>query len=294
MLELGYFPGCSLHKSARNFDESAVKLFEQLGIKLTEIDDWNCCGASSGHFTDDNLALALSARNLALAEDQGHHTVFAPCAACYNRLLQSNKVVANQEPGYEDINHVMAPLSYHGTVQVRNLLDVLVNEAGSLKLAQQCQVPLKGLRAAAYYGCLLVRSPGIDYYEDRENPTSMEGMLEAVGAETVDWPAKTDCCGASLAATEEEITGKLIGRILDYAKKAGANCVVTACPLCQINLDMYQWRKQKKGEKADMPVFFVTELLALAMGAKIGRREWRKHFIRPDQLLEELSINASA
>lgn len=290
MLELGYFPGCSLHKSSQNFDESVNKLFDILNIELTEIDDWNCCGATSGHFTDDDLALALSARNLALAEEQGHHTVFAPCAACYSRLAQGNKVMANKEAGWQEANEIMEPLAYRGTVTVRNLLDVLVNEAGAVKLAKLCKVPLKGIKAAAYYGCLLVRSPGVEYFENRENPRSMELVLDAVGADSVDWPAKTDCCGASLAATQEEITSAWIGRIIDLAKKAGANCIITACPLCQSNLDMYQWRQQKKGEKADMPVFFLSELLALALGAKIGKREWRKHFIRPDAFLDSLSI----
>jgi heterodisulfide reductase subunit B len=293
MLELGYFPGCSLHKASRNFDESAAALFDKLSIKLTEIEDWNCCGATSGHFTDEDLSLALSARNLALAEDQGHHTVFAPCAACYNRLLSGNKAMADQRAA-ASANDIMAPLSYQGTVQVRSLLDVLTKEVGALKLAQMCKVQLTGIRAAAYYGCLLVRTPGIATFEDRENPTSMERMLAAVGAETVDWPVKTECCGASLAATEEAITNPWNARILSFAKKAGANCVVTACPLCQTNLDMYQWRQAKKGEPADMPVFFLTELLALALGASIGRREWRKHFVRPDALLETLSIQAQA
>lgn len=292
MLELGYFPGCSLHKGSRNFDESVDKLFAKLNIGLTEIDDWNCCGATSGHFTDDDLALALSARNLALAEDQGHHTVFAPCAACYNRLLASNKIMGEKKEAWAQANDIMAPLSYQGSVTVRNLLDVLMNEAGPLKLAQMCEVPLKGIRAAAYYGCLLVRSPGIDYFEDRENPTSMEKLLEAVGAETVDWPVKTECCGASLAATEEEITNPWNARLIDFAKKTGANCIVTGCPLCQTNLDMFQWRQSKKGEPADMPIFFLSELTALALGASIGKREWRKHFIRPDRLLVDLSIQA--
>lgn len=294
MLELGYFPGCSLHKASRNFDESVEKLFSRLDIRLTELDDWNCCGASSGHFTDDELALALAARNLALAEEQGQHTVFAPCAACYNRLLSSNHVMANKEPGFEQANELMAPQAYHGTVSVRNLLDVLMREVGPWELARQCQLQLSGIRAAAYYGCLLVRSPGVEYFEDRENPTSMEQLLEAVGAETVDWPVKTECCGASLAATEDEITNPWNARLVDFAKKAGANCIVTACPLCQTNLDMVQWRQQKQGRAADMPVFFLSELLALALGAKIGRREWRKHFVRPDGLLRELSIEARA
>jgi len=294
MLELGYFPGCSLHKSARNYDESVLELFDKLNIKLTEVEDWNCCGATSGHFTDDGLALALAARNLALAEEQGHHTLFAPCAACFNRLLAGNKVMADRLPGHEQTARVLQPQTYNGSVTVRNLLDVLMNEAGPLLLSNLCKVKLSGLEVASYYGCLLVRSPGIEYFEDRENPTSMERMLEAVGAGTVDWPVKTDCCGASLAATEEEIAGAFNARILDMAKKAGANCIVTACPLCQVNLDMYQWKQKKAGGAADMPIFFLSELLALALGAGIGRREWRKHFVRPDSLLKGLSISALA
>ena len=294
MLELGYFPGCSLHKSARNYDESVLKLFEQLQIKLTEVDDWSCCGATSGHFTDDDLAVALSARNLALAEQQGHHTIFAPCAACYNRLLQSNKVMANRENGHAKVADLIQPLAYGGSVSVRNLLDVLMKESGPLRLASLCKVKLRDLKVACYYGCLLVRSPGVDYFEDRENPRSMENMLQAVGATAVDWPCKTDCCGASLAATEEEITSAFNKQILEMAQASGANCIVTACPLCQTNLDMFQWRRKKEGKKADMPIFFLSELLALALGAKIGRREWRKHFVRPDRLLKSLSIQALA
>jgi heterodisulfide reductase subunit B len=284
MLELGYFPGCSLHKSARNYDETMLKLFEKLSIELTEIDDWNCCGATSAHFTNDDLATTLSARNLALAEEQGHHSVLAPCAACFNRLLAVNKNIrTHQGPLKKEGTDPSEPMPYSGTIVVRNLLDVLMNEVGPLRLATLCKTPLSKLKIAAYYGCLLVRTPGVDYFEDRENPSSMEDMLKAIGAKTVDWPAKTDCCGASLAATEDNVTNKLMGRILDLAKKAGANCIATACPLCQTNLDMFQW----KTKKTAMPVFFLSELLALALGASVGQREWRKHFIRPDRLIQK-------
>ena len=161
-------------------------------------------------------------------------------------------------------------------------------------MANMTKVQLTGLKAAPYYGCLLVRTPGIEYFEDRENPTSMDELLEAVGAKVADWGAKTECCGASMAATEEGITNGRLKLILDEAEESGANCIVTACPLCQTNLDMYQYRQAKEtGVQPDMPVFFLSELIAMALGANVGRREWRKHFVDPGTLLNSLSIHTA-
>ncbi len=263
MMRYAYFPGCSLHSTAADYDRSARAVCGRLGIELAEIPDWNCCGASSAHMTDERLALALPARNLAAAEKEGLDVV-APCAACFNRLK-----ITWHEVRHGEAAKLLADLGieYTGRSGVKSLLEVIARDYGAEKLAGQVVRSLEGLKVACYYGCLLVRPQEIMDFDDVENPTVMDGLMEALGAEPVPWSHKTECCGASLALSRSDLVASLVGRILAAAKEAGADALVTACPLCQANLDMRQREAARAaGEDFNLPVYYFTDLVGLALG----------------------------
>lgn len=283
-----YFPGCSLHSTAKEYEESIEVVTEALGIELVEIPDWNCCGATSAHALDKFLSVSLPARNLVLAEQMGMD-IAVPCAACYNRLAVANEHLKNDADLRAEIEASL-PHKFQGSVRVRALVDVLVNEAGLDRIAEAVKRPLTSLKVACYYGCLLVRPPKILGFDDAEDPKTLDELAKTLGAEPVEWPHKTECCGASFSLTRRDIVYKLSGDVLRLAKQAGANCVVCACPLCMTNLDMRQSQIEKiLGEKLDLPIFFFTELMALAMRLDV-ERTLERHFVSPKPLLRQLTL----
>ena len=287
-----YFPGCSLHGTAKDFEESVEVVCEALGIELVEIPDWNCCGATSAHALDKTLSVALPARNLVLAEQMGMD-IAVPCAACYNRLMSANEALKNDPKLKKEIESTL-PHPFQGTARIRPLVDVLVNEAGLDKIAEAVKRPLSSLKVACYYGCLLVRPPKILGFDDAEDPQSLDNLVKTLGAEAVDWPHKTECCGASFALTRTDIVFKLTGDVLRMAKQAGANCIVCACPLCMANLDMRQAHIEKMtGEKLDLPIFFFTELMGVAMDLDV-ERALERHFVNPKPLLQRMTLEQIA
>jgi len=284
-----YYPGCSLHSTGKEFEDSAEVVCEALGIELVEIPDWNCCGATSAHALDKYLSVALPARNLVLAEQMGLD-IAVPCAACYNRLVVAAEALKNDPKLREEVDSTL-PHPFQGTVRIRPLLDVLVNEAGPDKIAEAVRTPLSSLRVACYYGCLLVRPPKVLGFDDAEDPQTLDELVKALGAEPVEWPHKTECCGASFALTRTDIVYKLTGDVLRMAKQAGANCVVCACPLCMANLDMRQEHIEKTtGEKLDLPIFYFTELMGLAMDLDGIERCLERHFVNPKPLVQRQTL----
>jgi len=262
-MKLGYYPGCSLHATAKEFDLSTRAVCEALGLELVEIEDWNCRGATAAHALSDELAVGLAGRNLALAAQQGLEALLAPCAACFGRLKYAAKALA---AGAEALPHGLDSQAA-ARVKVHNILDVLLNVAGVERLKERASKPISGLRPAAYYGCLLVRPPDVAEFDDPENPTSMEQILSAVGAEPVEWHHKVECCGASLAVTNTPSVVRLVAEILAHAKSAGANCVAVACPLCQTNLDTRQAAAGRRvEERLELPILYISELVGLALG----------------------------
>lgn len=274
---VSYYPGCSGHGTGVEYDVSARKVCAALGIELAEVEDWNCCGATSAHSLDDALALALGARNLALAEAQGAEELVTPCAACYSRLRYASAHVAEHGTpiGLPEVK---------GRARVLHLLDLLATEARVEALRAKAFTELKGLKAACYYGCLTVRPPDITGHPDPENPTTMDRLLEAMGVEVVRWPYKTRCCGTSLAMTRTDIVAALCDDIAAMARRAGAEAIVTACPLCFVNLDTRQTSAEP------VPVLYFTELMALFMDVDGCRRTLRRHAVSPVRLLKSKGI----
>jgi heterodisulfide reductase subunit B len=296
-MSYAYFPGCSSKGTGKAYEESLLAVFETLDADLDELDDWNCCGATAFPAVDENKATALGARILALAEGQDPDGVdlVAPCAGCYRALIKANKrltddAVADRTNGaLETIG-----MHYEGRAQVRHPVDVLVNDIGVERISAAVTRPLTGLRVACYYGCLLVRPDSS--FDDQHNPTSMERLIEAVGAEPVDWPLKTRCCGGScycggpMIGTMPEATLRLSHTLLEEAKKRGADAVVSVCSLCEFNLEAFQSKMAREfGAPIDLTVGFLTQLLGIAFGIDekklgIGRMfRWRLPDARPTE-----------
>lgn len=263
-----YFPGCSLEAVGKPYDLSLRAVFRRLGVELTELDDWNCCGATAFMSVNEVSALALAARNLALAERQGGDAdLVAPCSACYLVLRKSREVLADQPLLKAEVDEALGPgISYRGTVKVRHPLHVLMNDVGLDAIAMKRVRPLSGAKVACYYGCQLVRPDRRE--DDPEQPVVMDKLFKRLGAQVVDFGMKVRCCGGMLMTTAEPVALGLSAEILAGAEEAGANVVATTCPLCQINLELNRRGLSKAvGRPLTIPVVYFTQLLGLALGA---------------------------
>ncbi|MFA6002989.1 MAG: CoB--CoM heterodisulfide reductase iron-sulfur subunit B family protein [Elusimicrobiota bacterium] len=260
-----YFPGCSLKGTGKAYEESLLAVFNALGIELREIEDWNCCGATAYMSVDEAKSYALAGRNLAIAEREDLQIV-APCSACYLVLNKTQQGLKDHPELRAKVVKALKAggLDYKGTVQVRHPLDVLINDVGLDKIAARIKQPLTGHKFAPYYGCQIVRPYAT--FDDQYNPVTMNKLLAACGAQCVEYPLKTRCCGGSLTGTLPEVGLRLSYIILNEAKKRGAEAVVTVCPLCQFNLDGYQDKMASQYGRVDMPVLYFTQILGLAMG----------------------------
>ena len=276
-MSYAYYPGCSAAGTGRSYEESLLAFFEALDIRYDTLEDWNCCGATAYPAIDATKGIALSARNLALAEraQPGEEPVdlVAPCAGCYRALLKTERALAGGDATATRVGAALEAvgLRYDGRARTRHPLDVLVNDVGLERIADAVVRPLSGLRVACYYGCLLVRPYAT--FDDRREPTSLERLLRAVGAEPVDWPARTRCCGGScycggpLVGSLPEATLTLSYALLRDASERGAEVVATTCPLCQLNLEAFQKQMSRTfGEPVDVTVGYFTQLVGLALG----------------------------
>ncbi len=291
-MKLAYYPGCSLDSSGIEYGLSTRRTAAILGIELEEIEDWNCCGATSGHNTNKMLSLALPARNLAIAEKSGLD-ILAPCAACYNRFRTTEQAVRHDQKLKEKIEAVIE-MPYSAKQETLSIPDLLANKIGIAKIGEKVVNPLTGMKAACYYGCLLVRPIEHTGWDDAEDPQSMDQVVTALGAEATDWPYKTECCGAALATSRPDVGTKMIHDVLLNAQAAGAECIVTACPLCMMNLDM----RQKAAEKAfkvkfNLPIYYITELIAIACGDAPKTVGIERHFVEAGQYLETVKVRAA-
>jgi len=282
-MKYAYFPGCSLHSTASEYDLSARAVCGALGIELEEIADWNCCGATSAHSLSRELSIALPLRNLAKAEVMGLDVV-NPCAACFNRMKSAN-AIAKDDPELLQSVAEKSGITYGGSVNVLSLLGV-IDQLGTEVIQARVKRELTGMKAACYYGCLLVRPPKVAGFDDPEDPKSLDNLVTALGAEAVKWPYKTECCGASLSLAKSEVVVKLTHDILAMAKRAGANCIVTACPLCQGNLDLRQSQVESAyGEQFGLPVFYFTQLMGFAFELPHSSLGFNKHMVSPGSVL---------
>jgi heterodisulfide reductase subunit B len=263
-----------MHASAKEYDESTRGLFKSLKIGLHEVPDWFCCGATPAHNVDELLSLALCAKNLELAE-QVEGDLAVACAACFSRLKTTQHKL-----GENDIKRKQVEQAIDAKVTldkpIKHLLEILAKDFGLERLNAAVEKPLTGLKVAPYYGCLL---------------TIMERVLEATGAETVSWSHRMECCGANFTLSRPGVVLKLTGDILASAKRAGADCIVVACPLCHGNLDIRQKEiEEATGEEYHMPVFYITQLLALAVGVNPGKLGFGSMIVNPTPLLKEKNL----
>lgn len=282
-MEVSYYPGCSLHGMAAEYDESIRAVCETLDVRLVELEDWNCCGASSAHFVDDELAVRLPARNVLIAE-RGGRDLLVPCSACFQRMKHAQKSLSEDRARWTDEPYEGRTVIFH--------VNEFFEDPGLLKrIAEKMRRPLRGLAAVPYYGCLSQRPPKVTGATAPENPVSMDRLMEAIGIEPVAWSYKTDCCGGSLAVSRTDLVRKLSGDLFEAAQEAGAECLVTDCPLCQSNLDSRQAEiEAERGKRYNLPVFYITELMALAFGDRRAGAWWKRHFVDPLPLLERKGL----
>ena len=257
-----YFPGCSLESTAYDYDASARAVMQVLGSELVELPDWNCCGATGAEVVSHLLSIALPARNLAKAQQIGDQIV-TTCSSCYFNLFRVNSHLAADAELQHELDVVLGEvgLRYNGKLRVRHLLELMVTDIGEKAIAGRVQRPLDGIRVAPYYGCLVVR-PYAEF-DGPDLPTSMDRLLTTLGANVVPYVMKTRCCGGVLMTTQKNIGLKLVGDILSPIRDV--DCVVTVCPLCQLNLEAYQREVAGKlGEPVHIPVLYFTQLIGLA------------------------------
>lgn len=281
-MRIGYYPGCSLLGSSREFDESARAVLTALGVELVDVPDWNCCGASSAHVLNHELSLALPARILALAEQAGITEILAPCAACSNRLLSAQQELAKHPEKIAEIEKAI-DLPYKGTAKIVNILEVL--DRLKDQIAAKAVKPFTK-KVASYYGCLLVRPARVVAFDRPEDPQSMDLMVKAVGATPVEWPFKTECCGAAFSVTRTDIVAKLSGKLVKDAVKRGAEAIVVACPMCHSNLDLRRGEiNEFLGAPQAIPVLFITQVIGLALGLDEKALGLHRHMVSTDAVL---------
>ena len=264
-MKIGYFPGCSLKGTSKEFDLSVWRVLEALDVQLEDVNNWNCCGATSAHATSHILSLALPVRNLLLAKAQGFEEIVSPCAACYSRLINAQHEMSINAATRKKVEFVLEKEYSNGTV-INNIIQIFY-KIGLDKIKSRVTKKIEDARVACYYGCLLVRPNNITHFDDPEQPTTMETIVDALGIPTVDWQYKVECCGAAHSIAHTSIVEKLSKTIIDNAQENGANIIVVACPMCHSNLDMRQTGMKKHFPNHEpIPVLFLSELIGLAIG----------------------------
>lgn len=290
-MDIAFYPGCSLHGIAREYGRSARLVCRRLGIRLVDVEDWNCCGATAAHSLDRELTLGLSARNLSIVNRMNLDRVVTVCAGCFSRMKGYSHELSKSEEMREWMEkRIGAPLST--LPEVFHLLQVLVETSGIKGLSDAVSRPLKGLKLAAYYGCLITRPRAVARFDDPEQPTSMDRILQAMGADTVRWSHKAECCGGAFAASQTGIVVDLGGQVLEAARQAGADALVVACPMCQVNLDTRQQAiEEARGVRYNLPVIYFTQLMGMAYGFSLRQMGLDRMLVSPLPLLRRAGLD---
>ena len=276
-MKTGIYPGCSLTGSARDYNESVFALAEAFDLGFSTIPDWNCCGATAAHNLNKELSLALPARILAIAEQNGMDEIIVPCAACYSRLTVTQHEL-NRNPELKNRIKEVIEADYRGTSKILNVIE-WIDRYIAPKLAEKVTRPF-GHKVACYYGCLLVRPNKILNYDRAEDPQTMDTLMTKIGATPVDYPFKTECCGAGFSVSRTDIVSRLSGKIIEDAEHRGAEAIIVACPMCHSNLDMRRaninkfWKTEFR-----IPVIFVTQAIGLAIGLSADKVGLKRHFV---------------
>ena len=286
-LTYAYYPGCSGLSTSRDYEVSTRFVCSALGLNLQEIPDWSCCGSTPAHTVDHVLSAALSARNLAAVESMELNTVITPCPSCLTNLKVAGHRMHNAS--FQQAVNDLLDSPCHNTVETKSVLQVLVEDLGTERIKEAVTKPLKGLKVAAYYGCLMNRPPDVMDFDDPENPKALDSILEALGADVLNFPLKVECCGGSFGVARKDIVIRLSGKLLDLARDIGVDALVTACPLCQMNLDLRQAQiNAALKESFDIPVFYYTQLMGLALGMSPETVLMNKLVVKPWKALSRI------
>jgi heterodisulfide reductase subunit B len=269
MKQYAYYPGCSLESLAKSYDVSTKEVALALDLELKEIEDWNCCGATAYFPVDELLAYTLVARNLAIAERTGLTDFVAPCSACFKNAYFTNAYLKQDSDLADHINFALEEDNLHvdGNLNVRHLIEVFIDDVGLERIKEKSTHPLEGLRVAPYYGCQLLRPRRGS--ENVETPMFFEDLLTAIGAEPIEYASKTRCCGGSLIITNRHAALDMVRILLEDAINSGANVIATTCPMCHVNLEVYQAQvNQEFGTDLSIPIIYFTQLMGMALGLK--------------------------
>lgn len=282
-MKLSYYPGCSLQGTALDYDKSVREVCAALDIELLEIPDWNCCGASSAHMTNHEIGNRLPMRNLLLNMDH-QHDILVPCAACYQRLRAAD-LALREDPEFWDIT------SYSPGFRILHISTFLAEPDIIARIQEKITRRLDELPIACYYGCLSLRHPKVTGAKEFEMPTTLETIVEALGAAPVRWSHRTECCSGSLTMARPDIARKLVGDINNAARRGGARAFVTDCPMCQANLES---RQLDNNPEDSLPAFFATELIIAAMNGIYPQKQKKLHLVKPDVLADLFTTQETA
>ncbi|MBI5841980.1 MAG: 4Fe-4S dicluster domain-containing protein [Chloroflexi bacterium] len=283
---VAYYPGCSLHSTAKEYDTSTRAVCEALGMNLVEPHGWICCGSTPIHRANPDIAMRLPMENLRLVEQSGLNEVVMPCAACFNHTLAAQYEIRQNEHHKARVEEALG-YTWRDNVRVSALSEAIFRRIGPQEVEAKVKQPLKGLRLVCYYGCLLSRPPQVTGAAHPENPTEMDILMTALGAEVKDWSYKTTCCGATHSLTRPDIVLTLSRRIIEHAREAGADAIAVACPLCHTNLDARQFQMRLE---EPTPVFYFTQLMALALGLPEKAAALNKNLVNPYPVLQSKGV----
>jgi len=290
-MRYAYYPGCSAESTARDMHQSTLVVARALGIDLVEPKGWTCCGATAGHQTDRLLAVSLPAANLTKVQDM-KLDMMVNCAACYSRMKVANHEIMAHSGIRKGVREAL-DRDYDGSVKVRHLLEVLLEDVGLPAITRAVKRSLNGLKVACYYGCLLVRPPKILKFDDPENPTSLDRLVTAMGGQSLEWPCKVECCGGGLSLSRTDVVVELTGSIIDMAASVGADCIAVSCPMCQVNLDLRQQDINKQtGKNYQIPIVYITQLLGLCLGIGPGELGFNKLMVPATNVLKKVNERA--
>jgi heterodisulfide reductase subunit B len=284
-----YFPGCTLYTKAKNFDQTARNCSRLLGFELKELSNWTCCGATFPLATDNLMALLPPSRILAKAREEGT-TLTTLCAVCFNVIKRTNRLMQGDGEKRETINNFIEK-NYQGDLRVVHYLEILKQDIGFAQLKEKIKKPLSGLKAAPYYGCMLLRPFEEMEFDDKERPMIFENFLEALGADPIEFPYKIECCGSFQSVASPDVATECAYKILGSAMKNGAEVVVSTCPMCTFNIDNKQ--ADIKGKYLDfkpIPVFYFTQLLGISMGLDYRTLGFEQNAIDPLPLLKQKGL----
>ena len=272
-MKYAYYPGCSAESTARDMKQSALAVVKALGIEFEEPKGWTCCGATAGHQTNRLLAASLPAANLTKVQDMKLDMI-VNCAACYNRMKVANHEISAHPEIRQGVREAL-DRDYDGSVKVRHLVEVLLDDVGLPAIAKSLKRSLNGLKVASYYGCLLVRPPGVVKFDDPENPKSLDRLVTAMGGQSLDWPCKVECCGGGLTLSRTDVVVNLV-----------------SCPMCQTNLDLRQQDINKQaGKNYQVPIIYITQLLGLCLGISSGELGFEKLMVPASNVLKKVEAN---